>query len=221
MAGIALKRVDGQEADAGVSPFWEGDEALPEEVSLLLTVNRQGQIIFRQARYVPKAPTYPAGAFFTPYTLVGVRPDGQGGMEATRLLSSSLQETLDSDEVMDQAVDLVPLEIAHEGAIQVSNLYAFCEQAGHGIVLVEIELKSKRAELIGTSNTSRTREPEFFLGASEETLHVSTHCAHEEMTTLRMPGFAGWEICCANLARYTLRVVLRKDPADLHKQEWG
>lgn len=105
--------------------------------------------------------------------------------------------------------DVLPIEIK-AGAVRVSHAYV--HMAAESILLVYIDMHSKRADLIGTF-TAGDSTPGVMLGADEHTLHLDETKDREALTDVGFPTLKGWRIFCASAARYTVSVTLYKEDA--------
>lgn len=76
--------------------------------------------------------------------------------------------------------------------------------------LVHVDLKSKRAEVFGFFGGEGDEIPEIHLKANSETLHFD-ETNPQALTTIFFPEFKGWDIHTAEIGRYTLYVVFKRE----------
>jgi hypothetical protein len=97
------------------------------------------------------------------------------------------------------------MRIDFQGAIDVN--YAIVVSKGDKIALLEIDLKSKRAEIVAHGESDA---PLLTLRANDETLRLNPAYTKDDMTQISFPAFAGWEVFCCDASRYTIRLALKK-----------
>lgn len=101
--------------------------------------------------------------------------------------------------------DSVKLEIV-EGALIVNH--ATLLHVGSTIVAIEIDMKSKRGEVIASGSNGEC--PVVVIAATEDSLNLDPQKPREEPTSIAFPQFKGWSLFVGELSRYTLYVCLTK-----------
>lgn len=106
----------------------------------------------------------------------------------------------------------VELKITEQGPVIVNNACLRKESAD--IVCIDIDLRSKYAELIGTFSAS-TGAIGILLAADERTRHVDETKPRDGFTTVEFPEFTGddgWRVYASyGPARYSMGVVLIRE----------
>lgn len=116
------------------------------------------------------------------------------------------------------AFELAETAIAVQVQGEVLVNRAWCHKAQEpeklGIAIVEVDLKTKYAELMCYSNgviqgDQRLSGPSFMLMTNENTLYKSE--TDSGPTQITIPEFRGWDVFCVSLSRYSLRVCLTSE----------
>jgi len=102
----------------------------------------------------------------------------------------------------------VRVRVVHQGAVRVN--VAHRHASGPRCVAVYVDLHSKYAE-IGCLMSGDDCAPGVVLDANAETLHLARGHKRTEGTEISFPEYRGWQVFCADLARYTLAVCLVKE----------
>lgn len=95
------------------------------------------------------------------------------------------------------------IKIVTQGApvINAGSVYS----KGADVVALEIDLHSKYCEV---SATSGGEFPGIFIDANERSLELDKTKSVEESTFIEFPQYAGWNVWCSGIGRYTLSVCL-------------
>jgi hypothetical protein len=99
----------------------------------------------------------------------------------------------------------ISLTVLTQGQVVVNFGYEFCRN--EDTVLLEIDLKAKYAYVWATSETEGGC-PEIWLDANENTIHLLEGA--EGSTWLSLDDYAGYDIFCTEICKYSLRVSLVK-----------
>lgn len=102
----------------------------------------------------------------------------------------------------------LPLHIEHQGPVRVNT--AFAAYANDDVMLVYVDLHSKRAVLCMTGTDARG--PCIYLSANEHTLHIDETADRESFTIVIFTSLPGWSVFCADgPGRYTVSLALIRD----------
>ena len=101
----------------------------------------------------------------------------------------------------------VRITIETQGEVLVNQGYV--EAEGENVVALTIDLRTKRAEMMGSIWTSSDDLAGVMLSAGPDTLH-SDESKKGIPTEILFPDYPGYHVHCADVARYTLRVCLVK-----------
>jgi hypothetical protein len=80
--------------------------------------------------------------------------------------------------------------------------------AGECFAAIEVDMRSKRCELL-TDTTTEDGVPVLFLEAGADSCHLANGL-EKECTEVAFPGFKGFSVFSAHVSRCTLRVCLVK-----------
>ena len=107
----------------------------------------------------------------------------------------------------------VPITIAHQGAVRVNAASAF--MASENIMLVYVDLHSKRAEVMASGNGNDRFPPSIMFCANENTLHLDEAKPREDLTEIWFPTLIGWKIFSVDgPGRYTVSVAFYRENND-------
>ncbi len=99
---------------------------------------------------------------------------------------------------------IIPVKIkVTRGRVIVNS--ACVHKRSRNIMLVEIDLKSKYAQVYGYGDFCVA------LSADEHTLHVDKRKNPESLTSIEFPEFKDWSIYLSSVGRYTLSLCLVKN----------
>lgn len=105
----------------------------------------------------------------------------------------------------------VIFRVAQQGA-PICNGAVICAE-GKDVVAISIDMKSKYCNVDAIIDSYQIA-----IGADEHSLHLkegidikTPEKYLEALTIVEFPRFKGWEIFCAHIARYTLRVCLIRE----------
>jgi hypothetical protein len=105
-----------------------------------------------------------------------------------------------------------------QGEIVVNRAWALISQEPDkpGIAAVEVDLATKYADLMTYSNgiiqcgsEEKLSAPSLVLCANENTLHL--HPSAFGPTTIMLSEFKDWDIFCATVSRYSVRICLTSE----------
>ncbi len=102
--------------------------------------------------------------------------------------------------------DSIKIKVIKQGGIIVNH--GRIVAIDDNFVALEIDLKSKRGEITGSSQ-GKNDLPCIILEASPDSIHLKRG-KEEEWTLIEFSDFKGYYIWCGNICRYTLRVCLIK-----------
>ena len=88
--------------------------------------------------------------------------------------------------------------------------YGYVVAAGENVVAIEVDMRSKRCEIMAESATG-TGTPVIWLDGTNA-LHLEKG-REKEATEVAFPEYDGWRIFSAHVCRYTLRVCFVRDEA--------
>jgi len=109
----------------------------------------------------------------------------------------------------------IKIKIGRQGAPIVNKGWIVAKSKN--IVVAEIDMKSKYCKIGGyyTDYGDGREYDSLFIEATDDALYLSKKCEEFDETKISFPKYEGWEIYCANIARYTLRVCLvRRERSD-------
>lgn len=92
---------------------------------------------------------------------------------------------------------------------------AWLVKASDGIVAIELDMRTKWAEISATSSThaayteAHLLVPGILIDISERSLHMDDE-AGDQLTHITFPEYLGWEVWAANLSRYTCCICLTR-----------
>lgn len=99
----------------------------------------------------------------------------------------------------------VKINVRMQGGIRVNS--GFILEKSNSVVAIGIDMASKRGDVTGI--ISEDNIPGLLLDANEASLHLQNG-KENESTEISFPQYKGWEVYCASISRYTLKICLIK-----------
>lgn len=98
------------------------------------------------------------------------------------------------------------INIVTQGApvINTGGVYA----KGDDVVALEIDMSSKNCKVSATSGGDL---PGIYIDATERSLSLDPTKSIEDSTFIEFPQYAGWDVWCNSISKYTLSVCLVRD----------
>jgi hypothetical protein len=102
--------------------------------------------------------------------------------------------------------DPIKIKVVEQGGIIINN--GWIVAISDNFVALEIDLKSKRGEITG-STRGKNDAPCIMLEGTPDSVHLKKG-KEEKWTLINFPNFKGYYFWCGEICRYTLRVCLMK-----------